>query len=38
MAKTSNNGTEKKVYVSNRPNISMKELTKMFPYMSKDEL
>lgn len=29
---------QKKVYVSNRPNISMKELTKMFPYMSKDEL
>ena len=27
-----------KKYVSNRPNISMKELTGMFPYMSKDEL
>lgn len=38
MATKTNNGTEKKVYVSNRPNISMKELTKMFPYMSKDEL
>lgn len=37
MAKTSNNET-KKVYVSNRPNISMKELKKMFPYMSEDEL
>ena len=37
MAKT-NNETNGKVYVSNRPNISMKELTKMFPYMSKDEL
>ena len=38
MATKTNNGTEKRVYVSNRPNISMKELTKMFPYMSKDEL
>ena len=39
MATKTNNGTEqKKVYVSNRPNISMKELAKMFPYMSKDEL
>ena len=28
----------KRQYVSNRPNISMKELTKMFPYMSKEEL
>lgn len=28
----------KKVYVSNRPNISMKELKKMFPYMSEKEL
>ena len=37
MAKT-NNETNGKVYVSNRPSISMKELTKMFPYMSKDEL
>ena len=38
MATKTNNGTENKVYVSNRPNISMKELAKMFPYMSKDEL
>ena len=37
MATKTNNET-KKVYVSNRPNISMKELAKMFPYMSKDEL
>ena len=37
MAKT-NNETEKKVYVSNRPNISMKELKKMFPYMTEEEL
>jgi hypothetical protein len=28
----------KKQYVSNRPQISMKELAKMFPYMSQDEL
>lgn len=28
----------KKKYVSNRPNISMKELKKMFPYMSEKEL
>jgi len=28
----------KRQYVSNRPNISLKELTKMFPYMSKEEL
>lgn len=38
MATKTNNETKKKVYVSNRPNISMKELTKMFPYMSKNEL
>ena len=37
MAKT-NNEANGKVYVSNRPNISMKELKNMFPYMSKDEL
>ena len=28
----------KRQYVSNIPNISLKELTKMFPYMSKEEL
>lgn len=28
----------KKNYVSNRPSISMKDLKKMFPYMSEDEL
>ncbi len=38
MATKTNNETNGKVYVSNRPNVSMKELTKMFPYMSKDEL
>jgi len=37
MATKTNNET-KKVYVSNRPNISMKELKKMFPYMTEDEL
>ena len=30
--------TGKKVYVSNRPNISMKELKKMFPFMTEEEL
>lgn len=36
MAKTNNE--TKKVYVSNRPNISMKELKNMFPFMSQKEL
>ena len=36
--KKQNNETGKKVYVSNRPNISMKELKKMFPYMTEEEL
>lgn len=30
--------TTKKQYVSNRPAISMKDLKKMFPYMSQEEL
>jgi hypothetical protein len=39
MATKTNIKTEqKKVYVSNRPNISMKELKKMFPYMTEEEL
>jgi hypothetical protein len=37
MATKTNNET-RKVYVSNRPNISMKELKKMFPYMTEEEL
>jgi hypothetical protein len=39
MAKTSNNTeSTKKVYVSNRPAISMSELKKRFPYISQKEL
>jgi len=39
MAKTSNNTeSTKKVYVSNLPNISLKELKKMFTYMTEREL
>lgn len=39
MAKTSNNTeSTKRVYVSNRPAISMSELKKRFPYMSQKEL
>ena len=38
MATKTNNETNGKVYVSNRPNISMKELKKMFPFMTEEEL
>ena len=38
MATKKQNIETKKVYVSNRPNISMKELKKMFPYMTEEEL
>ena len=38
MATKKQNETNGKVYVSNRPNISMKELKKMFPYMTEEEL
>lgn len=38
MATKKQNIETKKVYVSNRPNISMKELKKMFPFMTEEEL
>lgn len=38
MATKKQNETNGKVYVSNRPNISMKELKKMFPFMTEEEL